>query len=103
MAKLGKVSNRKPIPLSFDGVFIRNLPAKVIEDKFGNIGSDLQEDQEKMIVAIFTDLICDEKGDKFEGCDTLEEITSVLSIMDIQAIVSAIPSALAPDPVTTGK
>lgn len=103
MAKLSKVSNTKPIPLSFEGVFIRNLPAKAIEDKFGNIGSDLQEDQEAMIVAIFTDLICDEKGDKFEGCDTLGEITSALSTMDIQAIMTAIPKALSPDVVNTGK
>jgi len=103
MAKLSKVSNKKPIPLSVDGVFIKNLPAKTIDEKFGNIQEKLAQDQEAVIVSLFTDLICDEDGNQFEDCGTFDEIASALSILDIQSIVAAIPNALVPDPISSGK
>jgi len=103
MAKLSKVSSKKPIPLSVEGVFIKNLPAKAIDEKFGNIQEKLMNDQEAVIVSLFTDLICDADGNQFEDCNTFDEITSALSILDIQSIVASIPKALIPDPVTSGK
>ena len=103
MAKLSKISRNKPIPLSVEGVYINNLPAKVIDDKFGNIHEKLAEDQEGVIVSLFSDLICDEDGKPFEDCDTFEKITGALSILDIQMIVKAIPEALSPDTATGGK
>ena len=103
MAKLSKISNKKPIPLSVEGVFIRNLPAKVIDEKFGNIQEKLEKDQEGVILSLFTDLICDEDGNNFEDCDTFDKITEALSILDIQTIVGAIPKALMPNAVEAGK
>tara|TARA_R110000787_G_scaffold2708_7_gene10490 strand:- start:1779 stop:2090 length:312 start_codon:yes stop_codon:yes gene_type:complete len=103
MAKLSTTVKSKPIALSVKGVFIRNLPAKVIDQKFGNIQEQLEEDQEKLIVSIFTDLICDSKGQTFEDCDTFDAITGALSVTDIQAIIQAIPEAISPNPVSTGK
>lgn len=103
MAKLSKISNSKPIALSVEGVFIKNLPAKTIDEKFGNIQEKLVEDQEAVIVSLFTDLICDEEGNQFEDCDTFDKITEALSILDIQTIVQAIPKALMPDVISEGK
>ena len=96
MAKLSSVANIKPIPLDIEGVYVRNLPAKVVDDKFGRINLDIEDDQQAVIVSLFTDLICDADGNMFEDCDTFESITSSLSVMDIQAIVEAIPQAIAP-------
>jgi hypothetical protein len=103
MAKLSSVSNTKPIALSFPGVFIRNLPAKVIDIKFGNISKDIEEDQEAVIVMVFNDLLCDEAGAGFEDCGSFDEITSSLSVSDIHSIMNAIPEALAPNGSTEGK
>lgn len=103
MAKLSKVSNKKPIPLSVKGVFIKNLPAKTIDEKFGNIQEKLEQDQEAVIVSLFTDLICDEDGNQFEDCLTFDDIAAALSILDIQSIVAAIPKALMPDAIASGK
>tara|TARA_R110000824_G_scaffold44036_3_gene128449 strand:+ start:881 stop:1192 length:312 start_codon:yes stop_codon:yes gene_type:complete len=97
MAKLSSIANTTPIALSVPGVFVRNVPAKVIDDKFGNIAADLEKDQEAVIVSLFTDLLCDEDGAAFEGCGTFDEIAEVLSIGDIHAIMAAIPVALAPN------
>lgn len=102
MAKLSKLSRTKPIETAVEGVFIRNLPAKVVEDKFGNLQSTVDGDQEAMIVTLFTDLICDADGKPFEDCSTFEDITSALSVLDIQGIIAAIPDALTPSS-TTGK
>ena len=103
MAKLSKISNSKPIALSVEGVFIKNLPAKAIDEKFGNIQEKLVADQEGVIVSLFTDLICDEDGNQFEDCDTFDKITEALSILDIQTIVAAIPKALMPNVTGGGK
>ena len=103
MAKLSKLAGKKPIPLSFEGVFIKNLPAKVIEEKFGDVEGKMQKDQEAVIVDLFTNLICDKDGKPFEDCTDFDSIVSVLSVTDIHSIVSAIPEALAPSPKTLGK
>jgi hypothetical protein len=103
MAKLSKISNKKPIALSVEGVFVRNLPAKVIDEKFGNIQEKLEKDQEGVILSLFTDLICDEDGNNFEDCDTFDKITEALSILDIQTILGAIPKALMPNAAESGK
>lgn len=103
MAKLSKLINNKPIALSVDGMFVRNLPAKVVQEKFGNINEDLAKDQEAVIVSLFTDLLCDENGEVFEDCGSFDEITSILSVADLHKIVSAIPEALSPNAVNAGK
>lgn len=103
MAKLSKIANKKPIALSVEGVFIKNLPAKIIDEKFGNIQEKMAEDQAAVIVSLFTDLICDEDGNQFEDCDTFDKITEVLSVLDIQVIIQAIPKALMPDVTDAGK
>lgn len=102
MAKLSDVRDNKPIPLSVDGMFINNLPAKEMEEKFGNIQQSLLEDQNSVLVAIFSDLICDSEGKPFEDCSTPDEIMAVLSVKDIQAILYAVTKALSPD-ATGGK
>ena len=103
MAKLSKIANTKPIALSFEGVFIRNLPAKVVDEKFGNIQEEMAKDQKGVIVSLFTDLICDEDGTPFEDCSTFDEITMALSVKDIHQIISSIPEALSPSATNAGK
>tara|TARA_B110000858_G_scaffold55789_1_gene64837 strand:+ start:2548 stop:2859 length:312 start_codon:yes stop_codon:yes gene_type:complete len=103
MAKLSKLVSNKPIALSVDGMFVRNLPAKVVQEKFGNINEDLAKDQEAVIVSLFTELLCDENGDVFEDCGSFDEITSILSVVDIHRIVLAIPEAISPSAVNAGK
>ena len=72
MAKLASIANTKPIALSVEGVFIKNLPAKIIDVKFGNIAKDIEKDQEAVIVSLFQDLLCDEDGDAFEDCGSFD-------------------------------
>jgi hypothetical protein len=102
MAKLSKISRTKPIKTSVEGVFIRNLPAKVVEEKFGSVHAMEDGNQEAMVLSIFTDLICDEDGNAFEDCATFDDISASLSVLDIQTIIAAIPEALSPS-TTTGK
>jgi hypothetical protein len=103
MTKLSKISNSKPIPLAVEGVFMHNLPAKALEEKFGNIQESLRVDQEGVLVSIFTGLVCDEHGEPFEDCGTAEEILSALSIKDIQDILHAVTKALVPNGDNEGK
>lgn len=96
MAKLTNVIERKPIPLSVNGVYIRDLPAKEIEAKFGNIAEEMQEKPEETITLLFNDLICDGEGETFDDVATFEEITDNLSVRAIHEIINAIPEALVP-------
>ena len=96
MAKLGKLVSTKPIALDVDGVFVRNLPAKQVEEKFGNIQAQMETDPENVIASLFKNLICDEDGEAFEDCDSFDAITEVLPMNTIHAIMNAIPKALMP-------
>ena len=103
MAKLSKLVNTKPIALEVDGVFVRNLPAKQVEEQFGNIQLQMETDPEAVISSLFKDLICDEDGVAFEDCDSFDAITSVLPMNTIHAILNAIPKALMPSDANVKK
>ncbi len=103
MAKLSKVKNNKPIPIGVEGIFIHNMPAKQMQDIFGGVNERLSDEPEAVIVELFTKLICDEGGHKFEDVDTYEEILSVLSLKDIQEIVAGISEAMNPNAKDLGK
>ena len=74
MARLSKVKNNSPIPIGVEGIFIHNMPAKQMQDIFGGVNERLSDEPEAVIVELFTKLICDEGGHKFEDVDTYEEI-----------------------------
>ena len=96
MAKLSKLVSTKPIALEVDGVYVRNLPAKQVDEQFGNIQEQLETDPEAVIARLFKDLICDEDGVAFEDCDSFEAITAILPMNTIHSILNAVPKALMP-------
>lgn len=96
MAKLSKLKNRKPLYIGIDGIFIQNMPAKQMQDLFGNMETRLGEEPEVVVVDLFSKLICDEEGNAFEDVSTYDEIISALSMKDIQEIMTAITTTVSP-------
>lgn len=103
MAKLGKVKSSKPLSIGIDGVFIKNMPAKRMQDLFGNIDERLKSEPEGVVVELFNELICDDSGDVFEDVATYEAILDVLSIKDIRDIMEAIAETMNPNAKDLGK
>ena len=103
MAKLGKVKNSKPLSFGVDGVFIKNIPAKRMQQMFGNIEEKLANEPEGVVVELFNELICDEDGAAFEDVGTYDAITEVLSVTDIREIMEAIAETMNPNAKDLGK
>ena len=103
MAKLSKFKKNKPIPIGVDGIYIHNLPAKVMQDTFGGINDKAQTDPEAVVVELFNTLVCDENGDAFEDVGTYDDIMSVLSLKDIQEIMQGIAETINPGAKDLGK
>ena len=103
MAQLSKVKNNKPIPIGVDGIFIHNMPAKQMQDIFGNMNERLKTEPETVILELFTKLICDDKGETFEDVATYDSILEVLSLKDIQEIMTGIAETMNPSNKDLGK
>jgi hypothetical protein len=103
MAQLSKVKNNKPMPIGVDGVFIHNLPAKQVLDIFGDMNERLAKEPHKVVLELFTKLICDENGDAFEDVGSYEAILEVLSLKDIQEIMTGIAETMNPSGKDLGK
>jgi hypothetical protein len=103
MAQLSKVKNNKPIPIGVDGIFIHNMPAKQMQDIFGNMNERLKTEPETVILELFTKLICDDKGETFEDVATYDAILEVLSLKDIQEIMTGIAETMNPSNKDLGK
>jgi len=103
MAQLAKLKNNKPIPIGVDGIFIHNMPAKKMQDIFGNMEERLSKEPENVIVELFNKLICDDKGETFEDVATYDAILEVLSLKDIQGIMSGIAETMNPNAKDLGK
>lgn len=103
MAQLSKLKSKKPIPIGVDGIFIHNMPAKQMQDIFGNMEERLTNEPENVIVELFNKLICDSDGDTFEDVATYEAILEVLSLKDIQEIIVGIGEAMNPNAKDVGK
>lgn len=103
MAQLSKVRNSKPLPIGIDGIYIKNLPAKHMQELFGSIEARLAEDPEVVIVELFNELICDEKGDVFDDVATYDEIIGAVSLKDIYEIMSGIATTVNPTAADLGK
>ena len=103
MAKLSKVKSKKPIPIGVEGIFINNLPVKVLQDLFGDITERLKDDPNTVVVELFTKLICDDNGDAFEDIGSYEDIIAVLSVKDIQDIMAGIAGTMNPSAEDLGK
>ena len=103
MAKLAKFKNNKPLPIGVEGIFIHNMPAKKMQDIFGSINERIKTEPEVVVVELFTKLICDDKGDPFEDVGTYEDILEVLSVKDIQEIMSSIAETINPNAKDLGK
>ena len=103
MAKLAKHLNKKPIKTTFDGIYVRNLPAKAMEKQFGGIQERIETEQQAVIEELFNNLVCDEDGEAFEDCTTFDEITDVMSLKDIQEIMQAVAVAINPAAADAGK
>jgi hypothetical protein len=103
MAQLSKLKNNKPIPIGVDGIFIHNMPAKQMQDIFGNMNERLKTEPETVILELFTKLICDDKGETFEDVATYDAILEVLSLKDIQEIMTGIAETMNPSNKDLGK
>jgi hypothetical protein len=103
MAQLSKVKNNKPIPIGVEGIFIHNMPAKQMQDIFGNMNERLKTEPETVILELFTKLICDDKGETFEDVATYDSILDVLSLKDIQEIMTGIAETMNPSNKDLGK
>ena len=103
MAQLSKVKNNKPIPIGVDGIFIHNMPAKQMQDIFCNMNERLKTEPETVILELFTKLICDDKGETFEDVATYDSILEVLSLKDIQEIMTGIAETMNPSNKDLGK
>ena len=103
MAKLSKVKSKKPIPIGVEGIYINNLPVKVLQELFGDITERLKYDPNTVVVELFTKLICDDNGDAFEDIGSYEDIIAVLSVKDIQEIMSGIAGTMNPSAEDLGK
>jgi hypothetical protein len=103
MAQLSKVKNNKPIPIGVEGIFIHNMPAKQMQDIFGNMNERLKTEPETVILELFTKLICDDKGETFEDVATYDAILEVLSLKDIQEIMTGIAETMNPSNKDLGK
>jgi hypothetical protein len=103
MAQLSKLKNNKPIPIGVDGIFIHNMPAKQMQEIFGNMNERLKTEPETVILELFTKLICDDKGETFEDVATYDAILEVLSLKDIQEIMTGIAETMNPSNKDLGK
>jgi len=103
MAKLAKFKNNKPLPIGVEGIFIHNMPAKKMQDIFGSINERIKTEPDVVVVELFTKLICDDKGEPFEDVGTYEDILEVLSVKDIQEIMSSIAETINPNAKDLGK
>lgn len=96
MAKITGLLDNKPVPTSINGIFVKDIPAKMMEEKFGDVEKRIADDPEGMIALFFTDLIVDDNGEPFEDCQTYDEIVAVLSQAKIIRILNAVAEALQP-------
>ena len=103
MAQLSKLKNNKPIYIGVDGIFIHNMPAKKMQDIFGDMNERLKTEPETVILELFTKLICDDKGEPFEDVASYEAILEVLSLKDIQEIMTGIAETMNPSAKDLGK
>lgn len=103
MAQLSNFKSNKPIATDFGGVFVRNLPAKQLQDIFGNLTERLEKEPEVVIVELFGSLVCDENGDTFEDVGSYDAIMEVLSLRDIEQIMTAVAGAMGPGQKDLGK
>lgn len=103
MAQLSKVRNSKPLPIGIDSVYIKNLPAKRMQELFGSIETRITQDPEVVIVELFNELICDENGDVFDDVATYDDIMGAVSIKDIHEIMNGIATTVNPTANDLGK
>ena len=103
MAQLAKVKNNKPLPIGVEGIFIHNMPAKKMNDIFGSITERIKTEPDVVIVELFNQLICDDKGETFEDVATYDAILEVLSLKDIQGIMNGIAETMNPNAKDLGK
>ena len=96
MTKLSKVKSKKPLPTDVEGVFVRNIPAKKAQDLFGDMDARIGTEAEAVIVELFNNLVCDDKGNTFDDVETFGAIMEVLSMVDIQEIMLAVAFAINP-------
>lgn len=103
MAQISKLRDSKPLPTDIKGIYIHNLPAKRMQDLFGDLETRLANDPEVVVVQMFNELVCDEDGNTFEDVATYDQIMSALSIKDIQDIMRAIAATVNPAAKDLGK
>ncbi|WP_069299891.1 hypothetical protein [Neptunicoccus sediminis] len=97
MSKLSNIVNRKPLATSFEGLFVRDLSLKQIEQDFSNLQAELEQDAPKAIVKVFVGLLCDENGESFEDVQDWESIQELFSNTTIAAIMEEVGDALNPN------
>lgn len=102
--KITDISNKKVLPLAVEGVYIRDLPMKQFEEMFKDADKRLAEEDHTFVMQIFQELVCDANGDPFEDLvdASYEDLTSLLSMNTMFAIIHSIPKAVVPEGVDLG-
>lgn len=112
MSKLGDIVKDKIIPLeSLPGVYVRDLPAKQVEELFKSApkeaidNEEVNEESSDFISRIFQELICDADAKVFEDLvdADAEKISSLLSLNVMWSIMKEAPEALLPQGLDLGK
>lgn len=102
--KLQTIMKNRVLPLDIDAeVYVRDLPTKQMQAVFGTLEEDMKEKPEETILKLFTDVICDKDGKKFEGFKTYEDLEEALSLRFLTDVISAIPVAIVPGAADAGK
>ncbi|KJZ22286.1 hypothetical protein TW79_18840 [Tritonibacter mobilis] len=69
---------------------------KEMTDKFGSLETDLQDNPEDTITHVFVELLCDERGERFEDAQTWDDINAMFSMSNLTAIMQEVSNALNP-------
>ena len=104
MAKLNKIIKPSLIPLvsEFEGLYVRDLPAKQLQERFVNIQKDMEDKPNETIVALFSNLICDETGETIDEFQNEELILDNLSVKQIQGLLESLILAVTPKGTAQG-
>ena len=103
MAKLPNSITARVIPIpGYEGLFIRDLPAAQFSEMFAE--EKVAEDEEQIIVEVFSKIICDASGDSFDEFQVgkAEDLQATVSINVIYDIMQAIPTLIVPNGVDLG-
>ena len=105
MPKISETIKLKHIPTSIEGVFARNMPQAVLRIKMEQLQETANLDEnamELMTLYVFKEFVCDENGESFEDCMTIEGIENSMDIKTTLQIITEVPNAYVPSEKALG-